>query len=229
MTIGDHENARTAQLKSHQDFKVGKTNDCTPIRDVSENSICARAWLPRHARLGCWLRLESFARRRESSKPACRQRQRDRARRKALRRKLPDVSRPHRTRRRTWCSSIRKETGQFGSAHPGNRRKGWRVVLEDFGGASTNDYVEGESVGDTAVGACELYTHIRQMKILLPNNEHIPTVQILSKTLLALALALASTLALAGGSDWRAPAWAANRPNPVPVNAKTIALGKKIY
>jgi mono/diheme cytochrome c family protein len=67
------------------------------------------------------------------------------------------------------------------------------------------------------------------MKILLPNNEHIPTVQILSKTLLALVLALASTLALAGGSDWRAPASAANRPNPVPVNTKTIALGQKLY
>lgn len=67
------------------------------------------------------------------------------------------------------------------------------------------------------------------MKILLPNNEHIPTVQILSKTLLALVLALASTFALAGPSDWRAPASVANRPNPVPVNAYTIALGKKIY
>jgi len=50
-----------------------------------------------------------------------------------------------------------------------------------------------------------------------------------AKALLALVLAWASTLALAGGSDWRAPASAANRPNPVPVNAKTIALGKKIY
>jgi mono/diheme cytochrome c family protein len=49
------------------------------------------------------------------------------------------------------------------------------------------------------------------------------------KTLLALVLALTSTFALAGGSDWRAPAWAANRPNPVPVNAHTIALGQRLY
>jgi mono/diheme cytochrome c family protein len=67
------------------------------------------------------------------------------------------------------------------------------------------------------------------MKIFLPNNEHIPTAQILSQTSLALVLALASTSALAGGSDWRAPASAANRPNPVPVNANTIALGQKLY
>ena len=44
-----------------------------------------------------------------------------------------------------------------------------------------------------------------------------------------MVFALISTLALAGGSDWRAPASAANRPNPVPVNANTIALGRKIY
>jgi mono/diheme cytochrome c family protein len=49
------------------------------------------------------------------------------------------------------------------------------------------------------------------------------------KTLLALVLALASTFALAGSPDWRAPASARNRPNPVPVNAATIALGKKLY
>jgi mono/diheme cytochrome c family protein len=49
------------------------------------------------------------------------------------------------------------------------------------------------------------------------------------KTLLALVLALASTFALAGSSDWRAPASGANRPNPVPVNANTIALGQKLY
>ena len=49
------------------------------------------------------------------------------------------------------------------------------------------------------------------------------------KTLLALVLALASTFALAGSSDWRAPASAANRPNPVPVNAHTIAVGQRLY
>lgn len=49
------------------------------------------------------------------------------------------------------------------------------------------------------------------------------------KTLLTLVLALASTFAFAGGSDWRAPASVASRPNPVPVNANTIALGQKLY
>ena len=49
------------------------------------------------------------------------------------------------------------------------------------------------------------------------------------KTSLAVVFVLASGFALAGSSDWRAPASAANRPNPVPVNANTIALGKKQY
>ncbi len=49
------------------------------------------------------------------------------------------------------------------------------------------------------------------------------------KTFLALALALASTFTLAQSSDWRAPPSAANRPNPVPPNANTIAVGKKLY
>jgi mono/diheme cytochrome c family protein len=49
------------------------------------------------------------------------------------------------------------------------------------------------------------------------------------KTLLAFVLTLASTFALAASSDWRAPTVAANRPNPVPVNANTIALGQKLY
>jgi len=30
-------------------------------------------------------------------------------------------------------------------------------------------------------------------------------------------------------SDWKAPPTAVNRPNPVPVNANTIALGQKLY
>lgn len=30
-------------------------------------------------------------------------------------------------------------------------------------------------------------------------------------------------------SDWRAPPSVANRPNPVPVNATTIELGKKLF
>jgi mono/diheme cytochrome c family protein len=49
------------------------------------------------------------------------------------------------------------------------------------------------------------------------------------KILLALILAWASTLALAQMSDWRAPPFIANRPNPVPVNANTIELGKKLF
>jgi mono/diheme cytochrome c family protein len=49
------------------------------------------------------------------------------------------------------------------------------------------------------------------------------------KILFALGFALASTFVLAGSPDWRAPASAANRPNPVSVNANTIAIGKKLY
>jgi len=49
------------------------------------------------------------------------------------------------------------------------------------------------------------------------------------KILLVLAITLASTFVLAESSDWRAPASAANRPNPVPANANTIELGKKLF
>jgi len=49
------------------------------------------------------------------------------------------------------------------------------------------------------------------------------------KILLALVIGLASTFVLAQGSDWRAPPAAANRPNPVPVNANTIELGRKLF
>jgi mono/diheme cytochrome c family protein len=49
------------------------------------------------------------------------------------------------------------------------------------------------------------------------------------KIVFALALGLLGTLAWAAGSDWRAPPSAANRPNPVPANANTIALGQKLY
>jgi len=49
------------------------------------------------------------------------------------------------------------------------------------------------------------------------------------KILLALVIGLASTFVLAQGSDWRAPPPAANRPNPVPVNATTIELGRKLF
>jgi mono/diheme cytochrome c family protein len=50
-----------------------------------------------------------------------------------------------------------------------------------------------------------------------------------AKILLALIIASASTFVLAQSSDWRAPAAAANRPNPVPVNAATIELGRKLF
>ncbi len=49
------------------------------------------------------------------------------------------------------------------------------------------------------------------------------------QTVFALLFAVATTLVLAESSDWRAPPAAANRPNPVPVNANTIALGQKLY
>ena len=49
------------------------------------------------------------------------------------------------------------------------------------------------------------------------------------KIFLPLLLARASTFVLAQSSDWTAPPSAANRPNPVPPNANTIAVGKKLY
>jgi mono/diheme cytochrome c family protein len=49
------------------------------------------------------------------------------------------------------------------------------------------------------------------------------------KILVAFIIAFASTFALAQMSDWRAPPSVANRPNPVPVNATTIELGKKLF
>jgi mono/diheme cytochrome c family protein len=49
------------------------------------------------------------------------------------------------------------------------------------------------------------------------------------QTAFGLVFAVATTLVLAESTDWRAPPSAANRPNPVPVNANTIALGQKLY
>jgi mono/diheme cytochrome c family protein len=49
------------------------------------------------------------------------------------------------------------------------------------------------------------------------------------KAVFTLLFALATTLVLAESSDWRAPPAAANRPNPVPVNAYTLGLGQKLY
>lgn len=52
----------------------------------------------------------------------------------------------------------------------------------------------------------------------------------LPKTLVvALMLAWANTLLFAQSPDWRAPTSVTNRPNPVPPNADTIAVGKKLY
>jgi mono/diheme cytochrome c family protein len=50
-----------------------------------------------------------------------------------------------------------------------------------------------------------------------------------SRALITLAVFLISGPLLAQSSDWKAPPAAANRPNPVPANATTIALGEKLY
>jgi mono/diheme cytochrome c family protein len=48
-----------------------------------------------------------------------------------------------------------------------------------------------------------------------------------SKALIALAIFSISGPLLA--QDWKAPPTVVNRPNPVPANANTIALGQKLY
>ena len=50
-----------------------------------------------------------------------------------------------------------------------------------------------------------------------------------SRVLIALAVFSISGPLLAQSSDWKAPPTACNRPNPVPVNANTLALGQKLY
>ena len=51
-----------------------------------------------------------------------------------------------------------------------------------------------------------------------------------TKAVLALTMLIICAAAVRAGScDWKAPPTAANRPNPVPANANTIALGQKIY
>ena len=47
--------------------------------------------------------------------------------------------------------------------------------------------------------------------------------------IIAAAIFATSGLVLAQSSDWKAPATAVHRPNPVPVNANTIAMGQKLY
>jgi mono/diheme cytochrome c family protein len=50
------------------------------------------------------------------------------------------------------------------------------------------------------------------------------------RALIALALfSISGPLLAQGSSDWKAPPSAANRPNPVPVNATTLAAGQKLY
>jgi len=53
-----------------------------------------------------------------------------------------------------------------------------------------------------------------------------------TKTVAGLAILIISAAPVrAGGcnTDWKAPPAAANRPNPVPANANTLALGQKLY
>jgi mono/diheme cytochrome c family protein len=55
----------------------------------------------------------------------------------------------------------------------------------------------------------------------------------MKKTIVAalIVFVISVAVARAGGcnTDWKAPPATANRPNPVPSNANTIALGQKIY
>jgi mono/diheme cytochrome c family protein len=51
-----------------------------------------------------------------------------------------------------------------------------------------------------------------------------------TKALLALTtLIICAAAVRAGSCDWKAPPTAVNRPNPVPSNANTIALGQKLF
>jgi mono/diheme cytochrome c family protein len=51
-----------------------------------------------------------------------------------------------------------------------------------------------------------------------------------ARALIVLAIfSISRSLLAQGSSDWKAPPTAVNRPNPVPVNANTIALGQKLY
>ena len=51
-----------------------------------------------------------------------------------------------------------------------------------------------------------------------------------TKAVVALTTLIAgAAVATAGSCDWKAPPTAVNRPNPVPSNANTIALGQKLF
>ena len=59
---------------------------------------------------------------------------------------------------------------------------------------------------------------------------HFAQTNMKTKALLALTMLIICAAAVRAGScDWKAPPTAANRPNPVPSNANTIALGQKLY
>jgi mono/diheme cytochrome c family protein len=50
------------------------------------------------------------------------------------------------------------------------------------------------------------------------------------RALIVLAVfSISGPLLAQSSSDWKAPPTAVNRPNPVPVNANTIALGQKLF
>ncbi len=50
------------------------------------------------------------------------------------------------------------------------------------------------------------------------------------RALIALGVfSISGSLLAQSSSDWKAPPTAVHRPNPVPVNANTIALGQKLY
>lgn len=51
-----------------------------------------------------------------------------------------------------------------------------------------------------------------------------------TKAVIGLAMLIISAAAVQAGScDWKAPPTAVNRPNPVPSNATTLALGQKLF
>src|SRR5437660_4483715 len=59
---------------------------------------------------------------------------------------------------------------------------------------------------------------------------HLAQTNMKTKAVIALTMLIVCAAAVRAGScDWKAPSTAVNRPNPVPANANTIALGQKLY
>jgi len=59
---------------------------------------------------------------------------------------------------------------------------------------------------------------------------HFAQANMKTKVVVALTMLIAgAAVAVAGSCDWKAPPTAANRPNPVPSNPNTIALGQKLF